>query len=164
MFQIIIEHLPEQHEMDVVRSTTSVQDHTFEHVVTGPDLVRFQKLVRKVPISEAVLRYAVNLVRATRPAERVGASLLPNGAPDFIKEWVSYGASVRAAQYLVLGGKARAIMKGRLHVSFEDIRAMAHSVMRHRILLNFHAESERVTTGNVVDRLLEAVPVPRSGM
>jgi MoxR-like ATPase len=164
MFQIIIEHLPELQEMDVVRSTTAVQDHRFEHVVTGPDLVRYQKLVRKVPISEAVLRYAVNLARATRPNEKHGASLLPGGAPDFIKEWVSYGASVRAAQYMVLGGKARAIMKGRLHVSFEDIRAMAHSVLRHRILLNFHAESERVTTGQIVDRLLEAVPVPRSGM
>jgi MoxR-like ATPase len=164
MFQIIIEHLPENHEMDVVRSTTAVMDNRFDHVVTGPDLVAFQKLVRKVPISEAVLRYAVNLVRATRPNEKQGASLLPGGAPDYIKEWISYGASVRAAQYLVLGGKARAIMKGRLHVSFEDIRAMAHSVLRHRILLNFHAESERITTGHIVDRLLETVPVPRSGM
>src|SRR5690606_24460486 len=125
MFQIVIEHLPEDDEMKVVRSTTAVQDHAFEHVVTGTDLVAFQRLVRKVPVSDAVLRYAVNLVRASRPAEKQGATLLPGGAPDFVKEWVSYGASVRAAQYLVLGGKARALMRGRTHVSFEDVRALA---------------------------------------
>ena len=164
MFQIIIEHLPETEEMDVVRSTTAVQDHVFEHVVTGEDLVAFQRLVRKVPVSEPVLRYAVNLVRASRPAEKHGATLLPGGAPDFVKEWVSYGASVRAAQYLILGGKARALMRGRTHVSFDDVRALAHPVLRHRILTNFHAESERITTDRIIDRLLEAVPVPRSGM
>jgi MoxR-like ATPase len=164
MFQIVIEHLPEEDEMTVVRSTTATQDHVFEHVVTGADLVAFQRLVRRVPISEPVLRYAINLVRASRPAEATGASLLPGGAPDFVREWVSYGASVRAAQYLVLGGKARALMRGRTHVAFEDIRALAHPVLRHRILLNFHAESERVTTAQVIDRLLEIVPVPRSGM
>ncbi|MBR9990898.1 MAG: MoxR family ATPase [Gemmatimonadetes bacterium] len=164
MFQIIIEHLPETEEMNVVRSTTAVQDHQFEHVVTGEDLVAFQQLVRKVPVSEPVLRYAVNLVRASRPAEKHGTTLLPGGAPDFVKEWVSYGASVRAAQYLVLGGKARALMRGRTHVSFDDIRALAHPVLRHRILTNFHAESERVTTDRIIDRLLEAVPVPKSGM
>jgi MoxR-like ATPase len=164
MFQIVIEHLPELGEMDVVRSTTAVQDHVFEHVVTGSDLVAFQRLVRKVPVSEPVLRYAVNLVRASRPAEKEGASLLPDGAPPFVKEWVSYGASVRAAQYLILGGKARALMRGRTHVSFDDVRALAHPVLRHRILTNFHAESERVTTDRIIDRLLEAVPVPKSGM
>jgi MoxR-like ATPase len=81
-----------------------------------------------------------------------------------VKKWVEYGASVRAAQYLVLGGKARALMQGRYHVSFEDIRALAPPVFRHRILRNFHAESERISTGEIVDLLLEAVPVPRSGM
>jgi MoxR-like ATPase len=164
MFQIVIEHLPENDEMTVVRATTAVQDHRFEHVVTGPDLIAFQRLVRRVPVSEPVLRYAVNLVRASRPAEKEGASLLPGGAPDFIREWVSHGASVRAAQYLVLGGKARALMRGRTHVSFEDVRALAHPVLRHRILTNFHAESERITTDRIIDRLLEVVPVPRSGM
>jgi MoxR-like ATPase len=164
MFQIVIEHLPEDEEMTVVRSTTAVQKHVFEHVVTGPDLVAFQRLVRKVPVSEPVLRYAVNLVRATRPAELSTASLVSGAAPDFIRNWVSYGASVRAAQYLVLGGKARALMQGRTHVAFEDIRALALPVLRHRILLNFHAESERVTTDHIIGRLLEIVPVPRSGM
>jgi MoxR-like ATPase len=86
------------------------------------------------------------------------------GNPEFVHKWVEYGASVRAAQYLVLGGKARALMRGRSHVSFDDVRALAHPVFRHRILTNFHAESERVTSGQIVDQLLEAVPVPRSRM
>jgi MoxR-like ATPase len=164
MFQIVIEHLPEDDEMTVVRSTTAVQNHVFEHVVTGPDLVAYQQLVRRVPVSEPVLRYAVNLVRASRPGEVSSASLVPGASPDFIRNWVSYGASVRAAQYLVLGGKARALMQGRTHVSFDDVRALALPVLRHRILLNFHAESERVTTDDVIRQLVEAVPVPRSGM
>jgi MoxR-like ATPase len=164
MFQIVIEHLPEDDEMTVVRSTTAVQDHEFEHVVTGPDLVAFQRLVRKVPVSEPVLRYAVNLVRASRPGESSAASLVPGATLDFVREWVSYGASVRAAQYLVLGGKARALMRGRTHVTFEDIRALAVPVLRHRILLNFHAESERITTDRIIEQLVQAVPAPRSGM
>jgi MoxR-like ATPase len=123
--------------------------------VTGPDIIAFQKLVRKVPVSEPVLRYTVNLVRASRPAAN---------SPDYIKKWVAYGASVRAAQYLTLGGKARALMHGRYHVNFEDIRALAHPVLRHRILKNFHAESERITTDHLVDQLLNHVPVPKSGM
>jgi MoxR-like ATPase len=164
MFQIVIEHLPEEDEMTVVRSTTAVQDHSFEHVVTGDDLIAFQRLVRKVPVSEPVLRYAVNLVRTSRPGEASSASLVRGASPDFVRNWVSYGASVRAAQYLILGGKARALMRGRTHVDFEDVRALAQPVLRHRILLNFHAESERVTTAQIIEKLLEVVPVPRSGL
>ncbi|MGH7577033.1 MAG: AAA family ATPase [Longimicrobiales bacterium] len=156
MFMINIDHPPEDDELEVVRTTTAIQDHAFDHVVTGPDLIEFQLLVRRVPVSEAVLRYAVNLVRATRPN--------PNGSPEFIKKWVAFGASVRAAQYLTLGGKARALMAGRTHVTFDDVRALAAPVLRHRILTNFHAESERVTTDSIVEQLLQAVPVPRSGM
>jgi MoxR-like ATPase len=155
MFQIIIDHLPEADELEVVRSTTSVQDYVFEHVVTGPDIVAFQHLVRKVPVSDPVLRYTLNLVRTTRPSDT---------APEFIKKWVAYGASVRAAQYLTLGAKARALMAGRYHVSFEDIRALAYPVLRHRVLLNFHAESERITTDRIIADLLEIVKPPRSGM
>jgi MoxR-like ATPase len=113
--------------------------------------------VRKVPVSEPVLRHALDIVRATRSAKNPDAK-------DFIKKWVAFGASVRAAQYLVLAGKARALTSGRYHVSFEDIRAVAHSVMRHRVLTNFHAQSEGVTSDSLIDKLLEAVPVPRSGM
>jgi MoxR-like ATPase len=155
MFMINMDHLPEDDELEAVRSTTSIQNYAFEHVVTGPDLIEFQRLVRKVPVSEPVLRYALNLVRTSRPA--------PNG-PDFIRKWVAFGASVRAAQYLSLGGKARALMAGRTHVTFDDIRALANPVLRHRILLNFHAESERVTTDVIIEKLVAAVPVPKSGM
>jgi MoxR-like ATPase len=157
MFQIVIEHLPEEQELEVVRSTTSIQDHVFEHAITGDDIVAFQRLVRKVPISDPVLRYAVSLVRGSRPSAN-------GGSPDHIRKWVSYGASVRAAQYLALGGKARALAAGRTHVGFEDIRALARPVMRHRILTNFQAEAERVTTDQIIDRMLEHTPVPKSGL
>jgi MoxR-like ATPase len=155
MFEIVIDYLSEDQEVDVVRSTTSLHKPRFEKAVTGKDIVAFQELVRRVPAAEAVARYAVHLARASRPGP---------GAPDFVREWVSYGASVRAPQHLLLGGKARALMKGRFHVSFDDIRALARPVLRHRIIRNFHAESERVTTDRIVDQLLEHVPVPRSGM
>jgi MoxR-like ATPase len=155
MFEIIIDYLSEDQEVNVVRSTTSMAKPNFQRAVSGEDIVAFQQLVRRVPAAEPVARYAVNLARASRPG--------PN-SPDFIKEWVSYGASVRAPQHLLLGGKARALMKGRFHVSFEDIRALARPVLRHRIIRNFHAESERVTTDKIVDQLLDYVPVPKSGM
>ncbi len=102
------------------------------------------------------MRHALDIVRASRAEDR--------RRPDYVKKWVAFGASVRAAQYLVLGGKARALTNGRYHVSFEDIRALAHPVLRHRIITNFHAQSEGITTDTIVDRLLEAVPLPRSGM
>ncbi len=156
MFKTVIDYLPEDDELEVVRTTTAIQDHQFEHQVTGKDIEAFQALVRKVPVPEPVLRYAVTIARVSRPSE--------TGAPDFIKKWVSYGASVRAAQYLILGAKTRALMNGRYHASFEDVRALAHPVLRHRILTNFHAESERVTSDQLIDQLLETVPVPASGM
>ncbi|MQA91986.1 MAG: AAA domain-containing protein [Gemmatimonas sp.] len=157
MFEIVIEHPPEGDEMEVVRSTTSNRVPSFEHALTGDDIVAFQQLVRRVPVSDTVLRYALAVVRATRPSKN-GISL------PFIQEWVSYGASVRAAQYLTLGGKARALMDGRSHVEFDDVRALAHPVLRHRILTNFHAESERVTTDQIIDQLLATVQPPKSGM
>jgi len=157
MFMIIIEHPPEADELEIVRSTTAVQDARIRHAITGPDIVAFQRLVRKVPVPDAVLRYALSLVRATRPDG-------PGERLPFIKEWVQFGASVRAAQYLTLGAKARALTQGRPHVEFDDVRALARPVLRHRILTNFHADSERVTTDQIIDQLLAAVPVPRSGM
>ncbi len=157
MFEIVMDHLNEDDELDVVRTTTGILNPEFSHAVTGPDLVRFQELVRKVPVSDPVLRYAVSLVRTSRPS--------PNGtSPDFVNKWISFGASVRAAQYLILGSKAKALTEGRYNVTFEDIRSLAHPVMRHRILTNFHAESEGVTTGHLIDQLIEAVPTPKSGM
>jgi MoxR-like ATPase len=156
MFHIVIDHPPIDEEFEVVRSTTSLRDIAFERPVSGQDLIAFQRLVRRVPAAEPVMRYALDIVRASRPRSAT--------APDGIKKWAAFGASVRAAQHLVLGGKARALTSGRYHVSFEDIRALAHPVLRHRVLTNFHAQSEGVTSDALIDRLLEAVPMPKSGM
>ena len=156
MFHIVIDHPPEDEEFEVVRTTTGLIDPHYERPVSGADLVAFQALVRRVPVAEPVMRYALSLARASRPKSPT--------APDSIKKWIAFGASVRAAQYLVLGAKARALTLGRYHVSYEDIRALAHPVLRHRVLTNFHAQSEGVTSDTLIDRLLEAVPTPRSGM
>ncbi len=157
MFEIEIHHLSEDEELEVVRATTGIQTADFRHAVTGADLLAFQRLVRKIPVPDAVLRYAVGLVRASRPTK-------DGSAPEFVKKWIAYGASVRAAQYLVLGAKARALTLGRYTPSFDDVRALAHPVLRHRILTNFHAESEGRTSGEMVDELLNHVKAPASGM
>ena len=156
MFHIVIDHPPEDEEFLVVKTTTAILEPQFERPVSGPDLVAFQRLVRRVPVADPVMRYALALVRASRPKSPT--------CPDSVKKWVAFGASVRAAQFLVLGGKARALTSGRYHVSFDDIRAIAHSVLRHRVLTNFHAQSEGVTSDILIDRLIEAVPSPKSGM
>ena len=156
MFHIVIEHPPEDEEFDVVKATTAIIDPHFTRPVNGDDLIAFQRLVRRVPVADAVMRYALSIVRTSRPKSKQ--------APETVKKFVAFGASVRAAQYLVLGAKARALTSGRYHVSFEDIRALAHPVLRHRVLTNFRAESEGITTDSIVDELLSAVPVPKSGM
>jgi MoxR-like ATPase len=156
MFHIVIDHPPEEEELEVIRTTTAILEPQFERPVSGADLVAFQRLVRRVPVADAVLRYALALVRASRPQSPT--------CPESVKKWIAFGGSVRAAQYLVLAGKARALTSGRYHVSFEDIRALSHPVLRHRVLTNFHAQSEGVTSDVLIDRLLEAVPVPKSGM
>jgi len=156
MFHIVIEHPPEDEEFDVVKTTTAIIDPHYNRPVSGPDLVAFQRLVRRVPVADPVMRYALSIVRTSRPKAK--------NAPDSVKKWVAFGASVRAAQYLVLGAKARALTSGRYHVSFDDIRAMAHPVLRHRILTNFRAESEGVITDSIIDELLSAVATPKSGM
>src|SRR3954465_9288542 len=156
MFHIVIEHPPEDEEFNVVRTTTAILDPHYQQPVNGADLVAFQRLVRRVPVADAVLRYALHIVRTSRPKA-------PQ-APDLVKKFVAFGGSVRAAQYLVLGAKARALTHGRYHVSYDDIRALAHPVLRHRVLTNFRAESEGVTSDAIIDELLTAVPVPKSGM
>jgi len=156
MFHIVIQHPPYDEELEVIRSTTAIQNPQFERPVSGEDLIAFQRLVRKVPVADAVMRYALDLVRASRPTS--------TSAIEVVKKYVAFGGSVRAAQWLILGAKGRALMSGRYHVSFEDIRALAHPVLRHRVLTNFHAQSEGVTSDAIIDRLLEAVPAPRSGM
>ncbi len=156
MFNVRIGYLTEEDEVTVVKMTTSPQDVQFERLMPAEEILAFQKLVRKVPAADSVTRYAVRLVGASRP----GAP----EAPDFIKRWVTWGGSLRASQFLILGGKARAILHGRYNVSCEDVRAMAHPVLRHRILLNFQAESERIDSDQVITRLIETVPEPKSGL
>ncbi len=156
MFQINIDYLPEDEELEVVQRTTSVAGEPPRAVLSADEIVVFQNLVRKVPMSEPVARYAVQLARRTRPGR--------DDTPDYVKQYVAYGASVRAAQYLVLGGKARALLRGEVNVSFDDIRALCAPVFRHRVLTNFHAESERVTADAIVEQLLDDVQPPSSGM
>jgi len=157
LFNIVIEYLDEDGELEVVNRTTTLQDIRLERVLDGREILQFQELVRRVPVEEAVTRYAIRLVRSTRPSGG-GESY------KFIKDWVSWGASVRASQNLILGGKARALLHGRYNVAFEDVEALAAPVLRHRILLNFHAESEKVATDDVVRQLMAAVPKPKSGL
>jgi MoxR-like ATPase len=156
MFHIVIKHPPEDEEFNVVRTTTAILDPKFERPVTGPDLISFQTLVRRVPVAEPVMRYALRLVRTSRPKAE--------GATELINKYVAFGASVRAAQFLILGAKAKALTEGRYHVSFDDIRSLAHPVLRHRVLTNFRAESEGITSDALVDELIRTVPTPRSGM
>jgi MoxR-like ATPase len=156
MFEIVMDYLPAEDELDVVRTTTATQDFDLQHAMTGEQIRAYQALVRRVPVAEPVLQYALDLVRKSRPGEEAAA--------EFVDNWISYGASVRAAQYLVLGGKARALTRGRYHVNYEDIQSLANSVLRHRILRNFRAESEHIGPDRVIDELLAAVPTPSSGL
>jgi len=156
MFNVIIEYLNEEEEIQVVSQTTSLRTVEFEKTISGPEIIEFQRLVRKMPVAESVMRYAVQLARTSRPSGE--------NPPDFIKQYVNYGASLRASQFLILGGKARALIHGRYNVSVEDIQALAYPVFRHRILTNFHAESEGIRSEDIIRRLLEAVPVPKSGL
>lgn len=156
MFNIVIDYLNEDDEVAVVERTTAELGEPVEKVVSGEEILRHQQLVRRIPADEEVVRYAVQLTRSTRPGDPL--------APDFVQDWVSYGASLRASQFLVLGSRARALIKGRYNVSHEDIRALARPVFRHRILTNFHAESENVGPDEIVNRLLEAISPAGSGL
>jgi MoxR-like ATPase len=149
MFNVWIDYLPEDDEVAVVSRTTAVEPEPLEQIFSGEELLRFHDVVRKVPIAEDVVRYAVRLAAASRPR--------PENNLDFVNEWVTWGAGLRASQYMVLGAKARALLYGRSHVSFDDIRALAHPVLRHRILINYRAEAEGVNVGNLIDRLLKSV-------
>jgi MoxR-like ATPase len=149
MFNVVIDYLPEQDEVEVVTRTTAGRPEPIEPLFTGEDVLRFHDVVRRVPVAQDVVRYAVRLAAASRPANA--------GAPDFIKSWVSWGAGLRAAQFLVLGAKARALLAGRAHVAPEDIRSLAHATLRHRVLINYRAEAEGVTVDTVIDRLVQTV-------
>jgi MoxR-like ATPase len=156
MFNIVMSYLTEDDEVRVVTETTGVARQSPEQVLSGAEILEIEQLVRQVVVAEEIARYAVRLVDASRPGRQ--------GGHQFVNDWVKWGAGLRASQAFILAGKARALIHGRYHVSVADIQALAMPVLRHRVIPNFYAESERVTSDILVERLLEAVPVPQSGM
>ncbi|MCH2602295.1 MAG: MoxR family ATPase [Pedosphaera sp.] len=149
MFNVVIDYLPEDQEVAVVQQTTAGGSETIEPLFNAEDVQRFNDLVRKVPAAEDLVRYAVQLAAASRPSQ--------DNTPDFVNEWVSWGAGLRAAQFLVLGAKARTLLQGRSHVTAEDIQAVAAPVLRHRVLVNYRAEAEGMTTQKIIEQLLDQV-------
>src|SRR6202171_161569 len=150
LFNTVLDYLTAQEEMQVIDRTTTTHVPQADPVTNAAEILEFHELVRMMPIGESVARYAVDLVRATRSRDET--------APDFVQKYVNYGASVRAAQFLVLAGKARALKKGRYHVTYEDIRALFIPILRHRILLNFHAESDRLRQDDILRQVLDWKP------
>src|SRR6201994_1722779 len=153
LFNAVLDYLSAEDELKVVDMTTTTRTAKVEPVTSAEELLDFQQLVRLVPIAESLARYVVNLVRATRYKSE--------NAPGFVKKYVNYGGSIRAAQFIVLAAKARALAFRRYHVTYDDIISLAIPVLRHRILLNFHAESERIDADEILNRLLAHVPRPK---
>jgi MoxR-like ATPase len=147
MFQVDVDYPSSDEEVEIVKSTTGAYRPPLAKIFSPQKILELQDLVMRVPVADHVVRYAVDLVRRTRPTER--------GAPDFVREFVSWGAGPRASQYLILGGKARAILDGRYAVGIEDVRALARPVLEHRLVVNFHAEAEGIRTVQIIERLLE---------
>jgi MoxR-like ATPase len=156
MFNVVIGYLKEDDEVTVVTQTTGTHVPAPARILSGPDILQFQELSRQVVIAEEIARYTVRLVDASRPG-RVNT-------PEFVEKWVKWGAGLRASQALVRGAKARALMHGRYHVSVKDIQALAKPILRHRVMTNFYAESERINSDTVIERLIDTVAVPKSGM
>ena len=152
MLNVFIDYLPEEDEVRVVSETTRRDDVQLNPVFSAEEVVRIQGVVRKVPVADSVVSYAVRLAASSRPGQK--------GTPDFVNEWVNWGAGLRAGQALILGSKARALLQGRSHVTPDDVKALAVPVLRHRILPNFKAEAEGVDADKVVEKLLETVSVP----
>lgn len=149
MFNVVIDYPPEEDEVTIVTRTTSMRPEPIEALFSGEDVESFHEVVRQVPISEEVVKRAVRLASSTRPGRE--------GTPDFVTEWVSWGAGLRAGQCLVLGAKARSLLHGRTHATWEDVKALALPVLRHRVLLNYRAEAEGLGVGDVIQRLLDAM-------
>jgi MoxR-like ATPase len=153
LFNTVLDYLSASDELKVVDLTTTTRVAQVNAVTSSDELLDFQQLVRMVPIAESIARYVISLVRATRYKSE--------NAPDFIKKYVNYGGSIRAAQFIVLAAKARALSRGRYHVMYDDVTSLAVPVLRHRILLNFHAESERIDADEILRRLIEHMPPPK---
>ena len=152
MFNIVIDYLPEDEEVAVVAKTTVRSTQTIQPLFTGSDVLKFQEVIRKQPVSEELTRYAVRLASASRPKQK--------NSPSFINDWISWGAGLRASQFLILGAKVRSLFKGRLHVTLEDIQSLAYPVLRHRILVNYRAEAEGISVEEIINRLLDTVKPP----
>jgi MoxR-like ATPase len=150
MFNVQVGYPTEQEEFQIVRLTTAGQRAELQHVLSGDEILQLQEIVRKVPVADHVIKYALQFSRLTRRGEA--------NSPDFVSEFVAWGAGPRASQYLVLAGKARALLKGRYHVSTEDIRQVALPVLRHRIVTNFNAEAEGIKSDQLVKKLIEYIP------
>lgn len=153
MFNIVVGYPSRQEELQIMKQTTSSYKPDLKPILDGPQILRLQEVVRQIVVADHVFAYAVDLVRTTRPKE-------PN-APKFIQEWVAWGAGPRASQYLILGGKARAILHGRMHVTTEDIREVAYPVLRHRLVTTFNADAEGITRDQIIKRLIDTVPLPQ---
>jgi MoxR-like ATPase len=150
MFKVFVRYPSFKEEFEIARRTTALINDELSSVLSGEAILDLQRLVRRVPVTDHVIQYTLALVRQTRVGEP--------GTPKFIRDWLSWGAGPRAVQYLILGGKARALLYGRGHVQTEDIQYLAYPVLRHRILTNFTAASEGITTDMVVERLIKETP------
>lgn len=149
MFNILVDYPDESQEVQIVNTTTGIESPPVERVMNAEEIIRLQQVVRRVPVAEPVVRYAVRLARSTRPSA---------DAPAFVRDWVAWGAGPRASQYLILGAKARAILMGRETPAIEDVKAVAPAVFRHRLVTNFNAEAEGVKPDRIVAMLLEQIP------
>ena len=149
MFNVVIDYLPEDEEVEVVKQTTSKKPEPIEPIFTGEDVLRFHQTVRAVPVADEMVRYAVRLAAASRPNQKETL--------DFVNQWISWGAGLRAAQFLILGAKVRAVLQGRSHVINEDIQKLANPTLRHRILTNYRAEAEGVSVEDIIQKLLDQV-------
>jgi MoxR-like ATPase len=167
MFNILVDYPEEEEEFRIVEMTTSTHTPQLQRVLSATDILEMQDIVRKVPVAPYVIRYAMKFTRLTRKGSRVSKVPVAIGAaakgeadhvPDFVRDYVTWGAGPRASQYLVLAAKARAVLHGRYYVSCEDIRAVAHPVLRHRIITNFNAEAEGIKPDDIIERLINLVP------
>ena len=156
MFMINVDYPTEEEELEIMKLTTTTFDIKLDSVLSAEDILQLQDIVRRVPVAEHVMKYAMSLARATRVTK--------GGVPDFIKECLQWGAGPRASQYLIIGAKAHSVLQGRYYATVDDVRAVAHPVLRHRIITNFSAEAEGVTTDKIVDKLIEVIPAKETSI
>ena len=150
MFKVFVNYPNFNEEFEVARRTTAIQTENIQPALSGQEIIELQRTVREVPVSDHIIRYALSLVRQTRVGQ--------NGVPDFVNDQIGWGAGPRAVQFLILGGKARALLRGRTHVSTDDIQALAKPVLRHRLVVNFAAQSDGITADKIIDRLIASTP------